>query len=144
MTSVLAPATPAAAPALPDFDAAQAQVESLGVLLEEEFEALKSRSFERLEALQAAKVALLESLQSAASQVAGLPERPARWLAVVEALDATREAWRRNEILVARQLDVVRSTLRAMQSADGTASVDLYDRLGQMARRGGHRLYSEA
>ena len=38
----------------------------------------------------------------------------------------------------------VRSTLRAMQSSDGVAAVDLYDRLGQMARRGGHRLYSEA
>ncbi len=143
MNAALA-SSPAAAAALPDLDAAQAQVESLGALLQEEFEALKARSFDRLESLQAAKVALLESLQATASQVAALPERPARWTDIVEALQATREDWRRNEILVTRQLDVVRSTLRAMQSSDGVAAVDLYDRLGQMARRGGHRLYSEA
>lgn len=141
------PATPApdqaAAPVMPDLDAAQAQVEALGALLEEEFEALKARAFDRLEALQSDKVGLLESLQATSRVVAGLPERPARWAAVVEALQATREAWRRNEVLVTRQLDVVRNTLRSLQSADATASVDLYDRLGQMARRGGHRLYSE-
>ncbi len=136
-------ASPAPA-ALPDLDAAQAQVESLGALLEQEFEALKSRAFDQLEALQAAKVGLLESLQATASQVAGLPEAPERWAAIIDALQATREAWRRNELLVTRQLEVVRNTLRSLQSADATASVDLYDRLGQMARRGGRRLYSEA
>jgi hypothetical protein len=39
---------------------------------------------------------------------------------------------------------VVGATLRSLQSADTTASVDLYDRLGQLSRRGGRRLYSEA
>ncbi len=136
-------ASPAPA-ALPDLDAAQAQVESLGALLEQEFEALKSRAFDQLEALQAAKVGLLESLQATASQVAGLPEAPERWAAIIDTLQDTRESWRRNELLVTRQLEVVRNTLRSLQSADATASVDLYDRLGQMARRGGRRLYSEA
>lgn len=130
--------------AAPDLAAARAQVEALDALLAEEFQVLKDQQFERLEQLQADKVALLESLRATALQVAALPERPAPWAGIIEAVAASREAFRRNETLVTRQMAVVRDALRALQAADPTASVDLYDRLGQMSRRNGRRLYSEA
>lgn len=128
----------------PDLEAARAQVEALDALLQDEFDALREQKFEQLEQMQADKVALLESLQATATEVAGLAETPPLWDAITEALAASREAFRRNEQLVSRQADVVRNTLRAMQAAEPGASVDLYDRLGQMSRRGGRRLYSEA
>ena len=143
---ILAPDTDPSATAgiAPDLDAARAQVEALDGLLEEEFQALREQKFERLEQMQAAKVALLESLRATATQVAALPERPALWSGITEALAASREAFRRNEQLVTRQVAVVGEALRALQAADPAASVDLYDRLGQMSRRGARRLYSEA
>ncbi len=143
----LMPAAPAPAPVFagePDLAAARAQVEALDALLEDEFQALREQRFERLEQMQTDKVALLESLQLTANHVATLPDRPALWAAITESLAASREAFRRNERLVTRQMVVVRDALRALQAADPTASVDLYDRLGQMSRRGGRRLYSEA
>ncbi len=135
---------PATAPALPDLQAAQAQARALGELLQAEFEALRSQSFDRLEMIQDQKVDLLQSLQVVANAVAALPEPPAAWNEVVSLLQACRSDYRRNEMLVARQLEVVSAALRSLQSIDSTASVDLYDRLGQMARRGGRRVYSEA
>ncbi len=142
----LQPLAPATAPAAgePDLQAALARVEALDVLLRDEFDALRERRFERLEQMQADKVALLESLQATADQVAALPEPPALWASISQALAASRDTFRRNEQLVARQVQVVRNALQAMQASEPTASVDLYDRLGQMARRGGRRIYSEA
>ncbi len=138
------PAQAAATPALPDLEAAQANVQALDVLLQEEFEVLRAQSFDRLEALQNEKIALLESLQAIAHQVAALPEPPQAWTDTVQALEGCRNAYRRNEMLVTRQIEVVGATLRSLQSVDTTASVDLYDRLGQLSRRGGRRVYSEA
>jgi len=128
----------------PDLAAARAQVEALDALLEDEFQALREQRFERLEQMQNDKVALLESLQVTANHVAALSEPPALWAGITDSLAASREAFRRNERLVTRQMVVVRDALRALQAADPTASVDLYDRLGQMSRRGGRRVYSEA
>ena len=45
---------------------------------------------------------------------------------------------------IARQIEVVGATLRSLQLAEPADSVDLYDRMGQVARRGGRRAYSEA
>jgi flagellar biosynthesis/type III secretory pathway chaperone len=130
--------------AMLDLDTAQAQVQALDALLQEEFEVLRTQNFDRLETLQNEKIALLEALQATALQVAALPEQPTAWSHVIEALEACRNAYRRNEMLVTRQIEVVGATLRSLQSADTTASVDLYDRLGQLSRRGGRRVYSEA
>ena len=138
------PSLAAGETALLDLDAAQAQVEALDTLLQEEFEVLRIQAFDRLETLQNEKIALLEALQTTALQVAALPEPPQAWTEVIEALEGCRSAYRRNEMLVTRQIEVVGATLRSLQSADTTASVDLYDRLGQLSRRGGRRLYSEA
>lgn len=131
-------------PTLPDLDAARAQVGTLEALLQQEFDVLRARSFEELDRLQSEKLAILESLQSTANQVAGLPQPPEAWAGILEALQACRNAYRRNELLVIRQLEVVRTALSSLQAADPTATVDLYDRMGQMARRGARRVHTDA
>lgn len=141
------PATPlhAAGPTDADFEAAQDQVQALAELLQEEFELLKAPGeAERLDLLQTRKLELLQSLQSLSDRVAALPDKPAPWAAITDALSVCRETFRRNQALLVRQLDVVRQTLNALQSSDPAASVDLYDHLGHMSRRGGRRVYSEA
>ncbi len=144
MQALLKPLPEDSVPSSPDLEAARAQVDALDALLRDEFDALRQQKFDQLEQMQNDKVALLQSLQRTADQVAALPQRPPLWDVITEALSASREAFRRNERLVTRQAEVVRNALRALQAADPTASVDLYDRLGQMNRRGGRRLYSEA
>jgi len=144
MQALLKPVSEKTVATGPDLEGARAQVEALDALLQDEFDALRQQKFDQLEEMQNAKVALLQSLQVTADQVAALPQRPAEWDAITDALTASREAFRRNERLVTRQAEVVRNALRALQAADPAASVDLYDRLGQMSRRGGRRLYSEA
>jgi len=128
----------------PDLDAAQARVHALEGLLQAEFEALRTQSFDRLESLQGEKIALLEALQTTADRVAALPEPPDAWRTIVDSLAACRNAYRRNELLINRQIEVVGAALRSLRAADPGASIDLYDRLGQLSRRGGRRLYSEA
>lgn len=127
-----------------DLDTAQAHVQALDALLQEEFEALRTQSFDRIEALQADKVALLESLQATARQVDALSETPAAWHEVLDTLARCRASHRRNELLITRQIEVVGATLRSLQLSEPADSVDLYDRMGQVARRGGRRAYSEA
>lgn len=133
-----------ATPATPDLVTARAHVQTLDALLQEEFEALRTQSFDRTESLQANKVALLESLQATARQVDTLPEPPAAWQEVIELLARCRTSHRRNELLITRQIEVVGATLRSLQLTEPTDSVDLYDRMGHVARRGGRRAYSEA
>ncbi len=134
------PSTPAA----PDMDAARAHVQALDTLLQEEFEALRTQSFERLETLQTDKIARLEALQAISHQVTALPEPPAAWADVMDALARCRSTYRRNELLITRQIEVVGATLRSLQLDDAPPPVDLYDRLGKMSRRGTRRAYSEA
>lgn len=131
-------------PVMPDFALAQTHVQTLDDLLQQEFEALRTQSFDRIESLQADKVALLESLQATARQVDALPEPPAPWAEVLQALARCRNHHRRNELLITRQIEVVGATLRSLQLTEPADTVDLYDRMGQVARRGGHRAYSEA
>jgi flagellar biosynthesis/type III secretory pathway chaperone len=134
----------AAPSATPDLQAAQIRVQRLDALLQEEFEALRTQSFDRTESLQADKVALLESLQATARQVDALPEPPAAWHEVIDILARCRTSHRRNELLITRQIEVVGATLRSLQLTEPADSVDLYDRMGHVARRGGRRAYSEA
>lgn len=123
---------------------AQAQVQALNALLEEEFQALRAQSFDQLEALQSPKLALLESLSALSQAVKQQAQPPAQWEALLDTLRLSQEAWRRNEQLIQRQLEVVRNALRSMQAADPTASIELYNRMGQTSRRIGSRVFSDA
>ena len=101
-------------------------------LLEQEFDALKNRDLPQLEKLTETREALLSQLlyfrqtQESLWKGAGFD--------AVRALVAECQALhKRNELLLARQLDVIRRTLGALQKSSDDE--DLYDRLGQLARR---------
>jgi hypothetical protein len=60
------------------------------------------------------------------------------WISFRDLMSACRDMHRRNEILIIRKLDAIRGTLQTLNGTDSTASVEVYDRLGRMARgRGG-------
>ena len=128
----------------PDLEAAQAHVEKLEALLQEEFEALRTQSFDRLEALQSDKIAQLQALQAIATLISSLPEAPAAWHDVLAALTRCQATYRRNELLITRQIEVVGATLRSLDLDFSVDSADLYDRMGLVARRGGRRVHSQA
>jgi hypothetical protein len=56
---------------------------------------------------------------------------------------ASAGASRRNEVLMSRKLDAIRGALHTLRGADPTAPVEVYDRLGRMARMRGGRGYEE-
>jgi flagellar biosynthesis/type III secretory pathway chaperone len=119
-------------------------VEQLQALLETEFELLKQRDMLALESLQTDKSALLEQLNQVAQALESLPSKPTIWLDAQASLQACRQAHLRNVTLMQRQLDAVRGALQALQGDATALSVDLYDRMGQVARRSGAWMYRSA
>ncbi len=101
-------------------------------LLEQEFEALKNRDLTQLEKLTETREALLTQLlyfrQTQESLWKGPSFEGARSL-----VTECQNLHKRNELLLARQLDGIRRTLGALQKSSDDE--DLYDRLGQLARR---------
>lgn len=122
-------------PALDTLSGVSGQVSRLQAVLDAEFEALKQRNLEAFEDLQSEKTDLLEVLSSLARSVAGLDPVPAAWLAEQDALQACKQAHLRNTQLLQRQLHAVRGALQALQG-ENEVTVDLYDRMGQISRRG--------
>lgn len=109
----------------------------LEVLLEKEFTALSARELERFEAMQPERIRLLQTLSDF---VGALPtddplREQAPWREFQALAKQCRELHRRNEILLQRQLEQVRKALDALHEGT-TDSVETYDRLGQLARRG--------
>jgi flagellar biosynthesis/type III secretory pathway chaperone len=109
---------------------------ALAQVLAQEFEVLKTRDLSALEALQSGKAELLQRLAQAAQWVANQTSPPAPWLQLQDALQQCKQDHLRNIQLLQRQLQAVKGTLQALQG-ESAASVDLYDRLGQVSRRHG-------
>jgi flagellar biosynthesis/type III secretory pathway chaperone len=115
-------------------------VQRLRALLEDEFEALKAQDLERFEGLQPLKLELLQSLGRAVPPEPTAPAANAeqvalqmqQWDEFVAVMNECREAHRRNDILIRSKLEAIRGTLRMLQSADESSSVDIYDRLGRV------------
>lgn len=138
-------ALPAAASA-PDpqtLNQAQALAQRLSALLDLEFESLKQQDLARFESLQAGKTELLQALAQHTPEPA-LLQTLAECAPLWESLAQCRDAHRRNAVLIERQLEVVRNALQALSQATGTSSVEVYDRLGQVARFQRGRGYQEA
>ncbi|MEY2777198.1 MAG: hypothetical protein RLY30_1296 [Pseudomonadota bacterium] len=102
--------------------------EQLAELLDEEFAALKAQQLASFEALQPQKDPLIRAL----SQVTTPFENELEWQNFLEKVRVCRDAHRRNELLLQRQLDVIRSALRTLQGPDPLNSVEIYDRMGRM------------
>ena len=111
-------------------------------LLALEFEALKSQDLDRFESLQVGKNDLLAELAGlcpSAEDLQNLPE----WDALRELLIECRDMHRRNAVLIERKLDTIRGALHSLRAGDSGSPVEVYDRLGQVARFSRGRGYQE-
>lgn len=111
-------------------------------LLALEFEALKSQDLDRFESLQPGKNELLAQLSAlcpSAEDLQNLPE----WEALREKLIECRDLHRRNAVLIERKLDTIRGALHSLRVGDSGSPVEVYDRLGQVARFSRGRGYQE-
>lgn len=140
------PAVPHAPPAAsPELASALEHGDVLRQLLEQEFEALRVQDLDRFELLQPEKLKIYETLTglTGVGTEANRLEQPG-WGGFKELIAECRELHRRNEVLISRKLDAIRGTLHTLRGSDPTAPVEVYDRLGRMARMRGGRGYEEA
>ncbi len=121
-------------------------LQTLNVVLEDEYQALSGQDIARFESLQPHKELLLEritaikidevaaSLEVARQQSrgAGLAELQAAWDSM-QALGRTGNTLqKRNEILINRKLGVVRDTLRSLHPASHGSAPAFYDPRGRL------------
>ena len=114
----------------------------LAQLLALEFEALKSQDLDRFESLQAGKNDLLAELAGLCPSAEDLQKLP-EWDALRELLIECRDMHRRNAVLIERKLDTIRGALHSLRVGDSGSPVEVYDRLGQVARFSRGRGYQE-
>ena len=114
----------------------------LSKLLLLEFEALKVQDLDRFESLQPGKNDLLADLAKlcpSAEDLQNLPEHKE----LRELLIESRDLHRRNAVLIERKLDTIRGTLHSLHTGENGSPVEVYDRLGQVARFSKGRGYQE-
>ena len=114
----------------------------LAQLLALEFDALKSQDLDRFESLQPGKNDLLQELTEKCPPAQDLQDLP-EWQNLREMLIECRDLHRRNAMLIERKLDTIRGTLNSLRVGESGSSVEVYDRLGQVARFGRGRGYQE-
>ena len=117
--------------------------------LEEEFIALSEKNLDHLETVQVRKVSLLESIQAQWPQEAESPSEaeasddPAAeeatadplWDEARTLLSECKEAHIRNDLLLKRQLEVVRTVLSSLTQRSADNHSALYDKMGRMRRK---------
>lgn len=114
----------------------------LSQLLLLEFDALKVQDLDRFESLQPGKNDLLAGLAKlcpSAEDLQNLPE----YEELRELLIECRDLHRRNAVLIERKLDTIRGTLHSLHTGESGSPVEVYDRLGQVARFSKGRGYQE-
>ena len=107
-----------------------------------EFDALKSQDLDRFESLQPGKNDLLAELTEICPPAEDLQKMP-EWDALHELLIECRDLHRRNAVLIERKLDTIRGALHSLRVGDSGSPVEVYDRLGQVARFSRGRGYQE-
>jgi flagellar biosynthesis/type III secretory pathway chaperone len=116
----------------------------LKVTLEEEFIALGEKNLDHLETVQLRKVELLQAIQTqwpgqAASDDAensSLPDSAdPLWDEARTLINECKEAHIRNDLLLKRQLEVVRTVLSSLTQRSADNHSALYDKLGRMKRK---------
>jgi flagellar biosynthesis/type III secretory pathway chaperone len=121
--------------------------QKLAVELEEilgmEFEALQKQDLERFEQLQGRKTDLLAELTGLCPPSQTLQSDP-DWKGLLNIMTTCRDMHRRNAMLIERKLEAIRGTLQSLQASVSTSTVEVYDRLGQVARFTRGRGYQEA
>lgn len=123
-------------------DSALSLAKQLSELLLLEFEALKAQDLDRFEALQPGKNELLAGLTQlcpSAEDLQRLPEFDELRVLLVDC----RDLHRRNAVLIERKLDTIRGTLHSLHTGESGSPVEVYDRLGQVARFSKGRGYQD-
>ena len=113
------------------------EVARLAEILSLEFEALKVRDLAAFEAVQEEKNLLLQNLANLAGWASAQQPVPLPWQQVQDSLRQSKQDHLRNIQLLQRQLEAVKGALQALQGESAAPAVDLYDRMGQIARRPG-------
>jgi len=115
---------------------ADARVDQLAELLDQEFEALKAQDLDQFEILLSGKNHLLSELTriTGVSQLNEADKLGAHWHDFRARMLHCRDMHRRNEILIMRKLDAIRGALESLNVNEATSSVEVYDRLGQIKR----------
>lgn len=115
--------------------------------LEEEFIALSEKNLDHLETVQVRKVSLLESIQAQWPQEADTrSEADANpsaedatadplWDEARTLLNECKEAHIRNDLLLKRQLEVVRTVLSSLTQRSADNHSALYDKMGRIRRK---------
>lgn len=123
------------------------RAQKLAVELEDilgmEFEALQKQDLERFEQLQERKTDLLAELTGLCPATQILQSDP-DWQGLLDTMTRCRDMHRRNAMLIERKLEAIRGTLQSLQASVSTSTVEVYDRLGQVARFTRGRGYQEA
>lgn len=123
-------------------ESALSLAKQLSELLLLEFEALKAQDLDRFEALQPGKNELLAGLSQlcpSAEDLQSLPEYESLKVLLVDC----RDLHRRNAVLIERKLDTIRGTLHSLHTGESGSPVEVYDRLGQVARFSKGRGYQD-
>ena len=115
----------------------------LAQILEMEFESLQKQDLDRFEQLQGRKTDLLADLAGLCPAAEVLQQDP-DWQGLLAAMTECRDLHRRNAMLIERKLEAIRGTLQSLQSSVATSTVEVYDRLGQVARFSRGRGYQDA
>ncbi|MFM7697251.1 MAG: flagellar export chaperone FlgN [Limnohabitans sp.] len=115
---------------------ADALVDQLNELLEQEFEALKAQDLDQFEVLLSGKNYLLSELTrlTGVTQLNDADKLGAHWNNFRTRMLQCRDMHRRNEILIMRKLDAIRGALESLNVNEATSPVEVYDRLGQIKR----------
>ena len=113
--------------------------------LDEEFIALTEKNLDHLETVQQRKVELLQSIQAqwpqeissetadAAGDSVNTPDP--LWDEARTLLNECKEAHIRNDLLLKRQLEVVRTVLSSLTQRSADNHSALYDKMGRMRRK---------
>jgi flagellar biosynthesis/type III secretory pathway chaperone len=123
-------------------ESALSLAKQLSELLLLEFEALKVQDLDRFEALQPGKNELLAGLSQlcpSAEDLQSLPEFEDLKMLLVDC----RDLHRRNAVLIERKLYTIRGTLHSLHTGESGSPVEVYDRLGQVARFSKGRGYQD-
>ena len=105
-------------------------------LLELEFEALKLQKLSEIESIQEKKIPILEylnadSIKANVKETSGEPS----WESFKEIIRECKSAHRRNEILVNRRIESIKSALNTLTGANKDDELEMYDKLGKLAQK---------
>ena len=105
-------------------------------LLELEFEALKLQKLSEIESIQEKKIPILEylngdSIKANVKKTSGEPN----WESFKSIISECKSAHRRNEILVNRRIESIKSALNTLTGANKDDELEMYDKLGKLAQK---------